>query len=63
MKSKSVDEILQIVSEFDQSMTELREKRNPLVVLEFEYKSMKQKAELQADYQNLFLIDNALKNT
>ncbi|NQV38923.1 MAG: hypothetical protein HQ505_00015 [Nitrosopumilus sp.] len=57
----SVDGVLQIVSEFDQSMTELREKRNPLVVLEFQYKSMKEKAELQADYENLFLIDNALK--
>ena len=57
----SVDVILEIVSEFDQSMTELREKRNPLVVLEFQYKSMKEKAELQADYENLFLIDNALK--
>ena len=57
----SVDEILTIVSEFDNSMTELREKRNPLVVLEFQYKSMKEKAELQADYQNLFMIDNALK--
>jgi len=57
----SVDVILEIVSEFDQSMTELREKRNPLVVLEFQYKSMKEKAELQADYENLFLIDNALR--
>ncbi len=57
----SVDDILEIVSEFDQSMTELREKRNPLVVLEFQYKSMKEKAELQADYENLFLIDNALR--
>jgi len=57
----SVDEILEIVSEFDQSMTELREKRNPLIVLEFQYKTMKEKAELQADYENLFLIDNALK--
>lgn len=59
--AKSVDEILEIISEFDQSMTELREKRNPLVVLEFQYKTMKEKAELQADYENLFLIDNALK--
>jgi hypothetical protein len=57
----SVDEILEIVSEFDQSMTELREKRNPLTVLEFQYKTMKEKAEIQADYENLFLIDNALK--
>ncbi|MBT8242275.1 MAG: hypothetical protein HKO48_02985 [Nitrosopumilus sp.] len=59
--ANSIDEILEIVSEFDQSMTELREKRNPLVVLEFQYKAMKEKAELQADYANLFLIDNALK--
>ncbi len=59
--ANSVDEILEIVSEFDQSMTELREKRNPLIVLEFQYKTMKEKAELQADYENLFLIDNALK--
>jgi len=57
----SVDDILEIVSEFDKSMTELREKRNPLVVLEFQYKTMKEKAELQADYENLFLIDNALR--
>jgi len=59
--AESVDEILEIISEFDQSMIELREKRNPLVVLEFQYKTMKDKAELQADYENLFLIDNALK--
>ena len=59
--ANSTDEILEIVSEFDQSMTELREKRNPLLVLEFQYKTMKEKAELQADYENLFLIDNALK--
>ncbi len=59
--AESVDDILSIVSEFDKSMTELREKRNPLVVLEFEYKAMKEQAELQADYQNLLLIDNALK--
>ena len=59
--AESVDVILEIISEFDQSMTELREKRNPLAVLEFQYKTMKEKAELQADYENLFLIDNALR--
>jgi hypothetical protein len=59
--TNSIDGILEIVSEFDQSMKELREKRNPLSVLEFQYKSMKEKAELQADYENLFLIDNALR--
>lgn len=57
----SVDDVLKIVTEFDHSMTELREKRNPLIVLEFQYKNMKEKAELQADYSNLFLINNALK--
>ena len=60
-EARSVEEILGIVSEFDQSMNELREKRSPLVVLEFQYQSMKQKAELQADYQNLFAINNALQ--
>ena len=59
--AESVDKILEIISEFDQSMTELREKRNPLLVLEFQYKTMKNKAEIQADYENLFVIDNALK--
>ncbi len=59
--ANSIDDVLEIVSEFDQSMTELREKRNPIVVLEFQYKTMKEKAELQADYENLFLIDNALR--
>jgi len=59
--ANSVNDILEIVSEFDQSMIELREKRNPLLLLEFQYKSMREKAELQADYENLFLIDNALK--
>jgi hypothetical protein len=59
--ASSIDEILRIVSDFDQSMTELREKRNPVSILKFEYRAMKEQAELQADYNNLFLIDNALK--
>jgi len=59
--AQSVIEILDIVSEFDKSITELREKRNPISILKFDYQSMKNKAELQADHKNLFLIDNALK--
>ncbi|MEJ2260610.1 MAG: hypothetical protein P8X83_02975 [Nitrosopumilaceae archaeon] len=59
--ASSIDEILEIVSAFDRSMTELREKRNPIAILKFEYHAMKEQAELQADYNNLFLIDNALK--
>ena len=60
-QADSIDEILEIISEFDQSITDLREKRNPLDILELQYTAMKQKAELQADYSNLYLIDNALK--
>ena len=59
--AESTNDILKIVSAFDQSMNELRAKRNPLNVLEFQYNSMKEKAELQADYENLYLINNALK--
>ena len=57
----SIPEILDIVSEFDTSINELREKRNPLSILKFEYETMKAKAELQADHKNLFKINNALK--
>lgn len=57
----SVDEILQIVSEFDKSINELREKRNPISILKFEYEALKAKAELQADHKNLFMINNALR--
>jgi hypothetical protein len=56
-----MDEILNIVSDFDKSINELREKRNPLSLLKFKYDAMKVKAELQADYKNLFMIDNALR--
>ncbi|RNJ80640.1 MAG: hypothetical protein D9C04_00665 [Nitrosopumilus sp. B06] len=59
--AKSADEILGIVAEFDRLITELREKRSPLVTLEFRYTELKQKAELQADYENLVTIGNALK--
>ena len=59
--ASSIDEILQIVSDFDNSMNQLREKRNPVSILKFEYEAMKEQAELQADYNNLFLIENALK--
>ncbi len=59
--AQSTDEILEIVSAFDQSMTELREKRNPLTLLEFQYGTLKDRAEIQADYENLVLINNALK--
>ncbi len=59
--ANSVDEILKIVSEFDKSINELREKRSPISILKFEYEAMKAKAELQADHKNLFMINNALK--
>lgn len=57
----SIPEILEIVSEFDSTINELREKRDPLSILKFEYETMRAKAELQADHKNLFKINNALK--
>ena len=60
-QAQSMDEILQIVLEFDKTISSLQEKRNPLSTLEFEYKQLKSMAELQADYKNLFDINNALK--
>jgi len=60
-EQNSLDEILSIVSEFDKSMNELRETRNPLATLKFQYEDMKAKAELQADNKNIFTINNALK--
>ncbi len=42
-------------------MNELREKRSPISVLKFEYETMKNKAEIQADQKNLYTINNALK--
>jgi len=59
--ASSIEEILDIVSEFDRTMTELREKRNPLTILRFDYQALKAKAEIQADNKNLFVINNALK--
>jgi len=59
--AQTIDEILKIVSDFDMSINELREKRNPLSLLKFKYDAMKVKAELQADYKNLFIINNALR--
>ncbi|CAI9831226.1 conserved exported hypothetical protein [Nitrosopumilaceae archaeon] len=54
-------EVLAVVSEFDRSIRELREKRSPLVTLEFRYKELRQRAELQADYASLEDINNALR--
>jgi hypothetical protein len=53
--------ILDVVSEFDSAINDLREQRSPLSVLKFEYEKLKTKAELQADYQSLVEINNALK--
>jgi len=59
--ANSVSEMIEIVSDFEQSLNAVREKQNPLSVLKFEYQSMKTKAELQADHKNLIDINNALK--
>ncbi len=57
----TLNEILTVVSEFDNTINDLREKRNPLSILKFEYEKLKSKAELQADYESLVTINNALK--
>lgn len=57
----SLNEILNIISEFDSTINELREKRNPLSVMKFDYEKLKTKAELQADYESLVTINTALK--
>lgn len=59
--ASTLAEILEVVSEFDGTINDLREKRSPLSVLKFEYEKLKSKAELQADYQSLVEINNALK--
>lgn len=60
-QANTLNEILQVVSEFDNTINKLREKRSPLSILKFEYEKLKTKAELQADYQSLVEINNALK--
>ncbi|CAE6501621.1 hypothetical protein [Candidatus Nitrosotenuis uzonensis] len=57
----TVGEILKVVADFDGAINELREKRSPLSVLKFDYEKLRTKAELQADYESLVTINNALK--
>lgn len=59
--SSTLGEVLVVVSEFDDTITDLREKRSPLSVLKFEYEKLRTKAELQADYESLVKIDTALR--
>ena len=59
--ARSLEEILSIISQFDTTITELREKRNPLSILTFEYNRMAEQAQRQADYANLAIIEEALK--
>ena len=57
----SVPDMLAIVSEFDASLAELRERRSPLAILQFEYESMLARAEMQADHANIAKIRTALR--
>jgi len=59
--AQSMDDILKIISEFDKTILDMQQNRNPLTTMEFEYKKLRSMAELQADYKNLFEINNALK--
>lgn len=57
----TLNEVLEVISEFDRTINDLREKRSPLSTLKFEYEKMRTKAELQADYESLVTINNALR--
>lgn len=57
----SVQDMLPIVSEFDASLAELRERRSPAEVLRLEYESMLARAEMQADHGNTAKIRTALR--
>lgn len=59
--AQTLNEILGIVSDYDASINDLREKRSPLSVLKFDYEKLKSKAELQSDYESLNTITSALK--
>lgn len=59
--AQTLDDVLKIVSDYDSSITALREKRSPLSTLQLEYGNLKSKAELQSDYESLTTINNALK--
>ncbi|MDI1495205.1 MAG: hypothetical protein K8823_511 [Cenarchaeum symbiont of Oopsacas minuta] len=59
--ARSLQDILSIVSQFNTTLTELREKRNPVAILTFEYKRMEEQAKRQADYANLAMINEAIK--
>ncbi|ABK77939.1 hypothetical protein CENSYa_1316 [Cenarchaeum symbiosum A] len=59
--ASSMDEVLEIVTEFDAAMSELREKRSPVSILRFDYEKLRSLAEVQGDTGNLIKIDNALK--
>jgi hypothetical protein len=60
-EAQTLDEILKIVSDYETSINDLREKRSPLSTLKFEYEKLKARAELQSDYESLNTINNALK--
>lgn len=57
----SVEDLLPIVTAFDDSLAELRERRSPLDALRFDYESMLARAELQADHGNIAKIRTALR--
>ncbi|MDD9826352.1 MAG: hypothetical protein OXU86_06250 [Thaumarchaeota archaeon] len=56
----SLGALLEVVSQFEESISSLREARNPLAALELEYRSLRAKAEQQSDRAALAGITNAL---
>ena len=59
--ASSLSQVAEIIAEFEQSITELRENRSPLSHLRLEYERLRQQAQLRDDYGGLADIDRALR--
>lgn len=60
-EASSLEQVLETISEFEQSIVDLRENRSPLPQLRLEYERLRQQAQARADYESLVDIDRALR--
>ena len=60
-RASSLAQIEGIISEFEQSITDLRENRSPLAHLRLEYERLRQQAQLRDDTASLVDIERALR--
>lgn len=59
--ASSPDQVLGIISDFEQTIVDLRENRSPLPQLRLEYERLRHLAEARADYESLVDIERALR--